>query len=142
MAHRLYTVFADAWINHNLEDNQAEFEEIQSLLVEELRVLAAIVDTDEERYHLELTDRSARKMLAVYPRWLELVQAGDAQVIRSQDSDLGHPCEEAVRAPAGSRCDPGNQHERDGSCDQPDHQGNRQPECYNPGDYSGNGGNV
>jgi len=86
--HQLYSVFADAYINRDFGANKTEFDSVSKECSEDLKAMESIVDTEEERLKLSEASELARKILASYPQWVELIKAEDVAKVKELDGNL------------------------------------------------------
>ncbi len=88
MAHRLYAVLADLWINQEYKKNQKEFGKVKKGILEDLHAIEQIVDTDAERAQFKIATDFVTNMIESYPKWLELVRTNNADGIREYDGEI------------------------------------------------------
>ncbi len=77
-ANRLYTLFADAYINQSFQENAKEVEAFSDEVRSDFAVFAEIVDTDQERAWLDTAKMSLQKFIGSYDHWVTEVKAGAA----------------------------------------------------------------
>lgn len=75
MSEKLYSVFADAIINRELENNRSEWEEVKSETIGDFKAVRAIVDTDEEIRLIDEVAGIGDEYFASYEKLIKLLSS-------------------------------------------------------------------
>ena len=88
MAHRIYSVYADAYINQNFSENAIEFDAVKTDWENGLDALVEHMDTEEEKEALGTCIAEANDMVREYAAWIDLVRKDDRAGIKALDDRL------------------------------------------------------
>jgi methyl-accepting chemotaxis protein len=88
LAHKLYNVFADTYINKDITHSNATFKSQKDEFNEALRWVETFLDTEEEMDLIAHSQSLATQMQTLYPQWSRLVQANDTAAIIVLDEEI------------------------------------------------------
>jgi methyl-accepting chemotaxis protein len=88
MAHHLYSVFADGYINGNSEANEKEYKELSAEFDSDMVAIGKIVDTPKEKELLNTASTIIREFIKSYPEWIELIKEGNAEALQKLDAQF------------------------------------------------------
>lgn len=88
MGSKMYALFADAYINGNLQENRADYQALSAQWRSDFDLVRSLVDTDEERALLSGAEEAAKAFMGMYEQWIRLIQANDLTALRRLDVTL------------------------------------------------------
>jgi hypothetical protein len=90
MAHRLYAVYADAYINRDFGENRREYDEVKAVIDERIQQARDMVDTEREREILDDAVGAMDELIGGYESWLRTIEVGNIDEIRRMDARFDH----------------------------------------------------
>lgn len=87
MSNKLYSVFADAIINRNLEENKKAWNPLKEETMSDLKLVESIVDHDEERRNLADAKEQIEGMFQGYDELISLLSADNLDMLAVVELD-------------------------------------------------------
>ena len=86
MGSKMYALFADAYINGNLQENRADYQALSAQWRSDFDAVSGLVDTAEEKALLSGAEEAAETFMGMYEQWISLIEADDLTALRRVDA--------------------------------------------------------